>query len=76
MTLFILINVQNRIVLIIILLNLLDSPRIFEQITGHGGRDKKSHLFKHAVVDDQRNANRKNPFKRKVADALLIKLSS
>ena len=48
------------------------------------GRDQKSHLFRHAVVNKHRNGSyddlkiigsgfRNNMFKRKVAEALLIK---
>ena len=50
----------------------------------HGGRDQKSYLFKHAVVNEHHNASYddfkiigngfgNNAFKRKVAEALLIK---
>ena len=55
-----------------------------ERIIDHGGRDQKSHLYRHAVVNKHRNARyddfkivvsgfRSNTFKRKVAEALLIK---
>ena len=58
--------------------------RISERIIGHGGRDKKSHLFQHAVVNEHRSASygdfkiigngfRNNTFKRKFAEAILIK---
>ena len=58
--------------------------RISERIKDHGGRDQKSYLFRHAVVNEHRNANhddfkiiesgfRNNTFKRKVTEALLIK---
>ena len=58
--------------------------RVSEGIIDHGGRDKKSHLFLHAVVNDHCNASyddfktigsgfRNHTFKRKVAEALLIK---
>ena len=58
--------------------------RISERIIDHGGRDQKSHLFRHTVVNNRGNAScddikiigsgfRNNTFKRKVAEALLIK---
>ena len=58
--------------------------KISEQIIDHGGQNEKSHLFRHAVVNKHRNASydcfkiigsgsRNNTFKRKVAEALLIK---
>ena len=58
--------------------------RISEQIIDHGDRDQKSHLFRHAVVNNHHNASyddfniigsgfRNNMYKRKVAEALLIK---
>ena len=58
--------------------------RISEGIIDHGSRDQKSHLFRHGVVNEYRNASyddfkiigsgfRNNTFKRKVAEALLIK---
>ena len=58
--------------------------RISERIIDHNGRDKNSHLFTHAVIHEHRNASynnfhiigsgfRNNSFKRKVAEALLIK---
>ena len=58
--------------------------RISERIKDNGGRDQKSYLFRHAVVNEHRNANhddfkiiesgfRNNTFKRKVTEALLIK---
>ena len=58
--------------------------RVSEGIIDHGGRDKKLHLFWHAVVNEHRNASyddfktigsgfRNHTFKRKVAEALLIK---
>ena len=58
--------------------------RISERIIDQGGRDQKSYLFRHAVVNEHRNASyddfkligsgfRNNTFKRKVAEALLIK---
>ena len=31
--------------------------RIFERIIDHGGRDQKSHLFRHTVVNDHCNAS-------------------
>ena len=31
--------------------------RISERIIDHGGRDRKSHLFQHAVVNEHRNAS-------------------
>ena len=76
MALFIYISVQNRIVLLIILVNL--------RIIDHGGRDQKLHLIRHAVVNDHRNASfddfkiigsgfRNNVCKRKFAEALLSK---
>ena len=57
---------------------------ISDQIIDHDGRDQKSHPFRHAVVNHHRNASyddfkiigggfRNNAFKRKVAEALLIK---
>ena len=60
------------------------SRGISEVIIDHGGRDKKSHLFTHAVVNDHRNVScgdfkifgsgfRNNTFKRKLTEALLIK---
>ena len=60
--------------------------RISERIIDHGGRDQKSHLFRHAVVNNHRNASydhfkiigsgfRNNTFKRNVAETLLIKES-
>ena len=60
------------------------ATRISEQIIDHGGGDKKSHLFRYAVVNEHRNASyddfkiigsgsRNKTFKRKVAEALLIK---
>ena len=60
--------------------------RISEWIIDHGSRDQKSHLFRHAVVNEHRNASyddckiigsgfRNKTFKRKVAGALLIKES-
>ena len=50
----------------------------------HGGRDQKSHLFRHAVVNNHLHASyddfkiigsgfRNNTFKRKVAEALSMK---
>ena len=83
MMLFILVKVQNKIALIIILVNLLgEAPS--ELFIYHGGRDQKSHLFRHAEVNEHRNASyddskiigssfRTSTFKRKVAKALLIK---
>ena len=80
--LFILVNVQNRIVL----MNLGESAkRISERIIDHGGRDLKSNLFRHAVVNEHCNASyddfkiigsgfKNNTFKRKVAKALLVNL--
>lgn len=76
MALFIYISVQNRIVLLIILVNL--------RIIDHSGRDQKLHLIRHAVVNDHPNASfddfkiigsgfRNNACKRKVDEALLIK---
>ena len=70
MMLFILINVQKRTALIIILVNLLE--------------DQISYLCRHVVVNEHHNASyddfkiigsgfRNNMFKRKVAEALLIK---
>ena len=58
--------------------------RISERIIDHGGWDKKSHLFQHAVVNEHRDASyddfkivgsgfRNNTFKWKVAKALLVK---
>ena len=58
--------------------------RIAERITYHNSKDNISYFFKHAVVHDHRNASydvfkivgsgfRKNTFKRKFADAILIK---
>ena len=58
--------------------------KICEQIIDHGGRDKKSHSFQHDVVNEHQNASyndleiiasgfRNNIFKRKIAEALLIK---
>ena len=58
--------------------------RISERIIDHGGRDCKSHLLKHAVANNHRSVSyddfkiigsgfRNNTFKRKVAEALLIK---
>ena len=58
--------------------------RISERIIDHDGRDQKSHLVRHAVVNEHRNDSyddfkiigtgfRNNAFKRKVAEALLIK---
>ena len=60
------------------------SRKISEQMIDHDGRDQKSHLFSHAVVNHNRNASyddfkiigscfRNNTCKRKVAKALLIK---
>ena len=57
--------------------------RISERIIDHSGRDKKSRLFRDAVVNDHRNASyddfkvigrgfRNNAFIRNVAEALLI----
>ena len=58
--------------------------RISERIIDHGGRDQKSHLLKQAVVNNHQNSSyvdfkiiksgfRNNTFKRRVAEALLIK---
>ena len=58
--------------------------RISDRIIDHGGRDQKSHLFRHAVVDENRNVSyddfeiieigvRNNTCKKRVAEALLIK---
>ena len=58
--------------------------RISEWIRDYGGRDQKSYLFRNAVVNEHRHASyddfkiigsgfRNNTFKRKVAEALLIK---
>ena len=57
--------------------------RVSEQITDHSRTGQKSHLFRHAIVNEHRNASyddfkiiesgfRSNTFKRKVAEALLI----
>ena len=57
--------------------------KISERIIDHGGRDKKAHLFKHAVVNEDHNANcddfkiigsgfRNNMFKRKFAEGCPI----
>ena len=58
--------------------------RISEQIIDHVGRDKKSHPFQHAVVNEHQNVSyndfeiiasgfRNNMFKKKIAEPLLIK---
>ena len=60
------------------------AKRISNRIIDHGGRDKTSHLFRDAAVNDHRNASyddfeiigigfRNNAFKREFAEALLIK---
>ena len=60
------------------------SRGLSEGIIDSGGRDKKSHLFQHAVVNKHRNASyddfkiigsgfRNKTLKRMVAEALLIK---
>ena len=75
--LFIRVNVQNRTVLIIILVNLLGKS------LSESDRDKKAHLFKHAVVNEDHNANcddfkiigsgfRNDMFKRKFAEGCPI----
>ena len=58
--------------------------RISERIIGHAGRDSKSYTYKHCIETGHRSPNindfkitcsnfRKNVFKRKIAEALLIK---
>ena len=76
--LFILVNVQNRTCTDNYLGE--SARRISERVIDHGGRDKKSHLFRHAVVNEHRNdfkiigsSFRSNTFKRKIAEALLTK---
>ena len=50
MMLFILVNVQNRTCTDNYLGE--SARRISERVIDHGGRDKKSHLFRHAVVNE------------------------
>ena len=58
---------------------------ISERIIGHNGRDQKSHIFKHSAEKCHQhfhttifkiigNRFKNNSFKRKVSEALLIKL--
>ena len=49
MMLFIFVNIQNKIVLTTFLES---SRRISAQIIDHGGRDQKSYIFTHAVINE------------------------
>ena len=47
--------------------------RIIERAADHSGKDKHSHLFKHACNENHKHVDLGNRFERKISEALNIK---